>query len=256
MDRGGILGLGLFETILALDGVPVFADRHLSRLRNSAGKLGWQFEFPDFRETAGELLAINDLSTGRAKIRLTLTAGSGPLDDLTSGEDRLLWMSVLPATVAPKALAACISPWPRNEKSSLAGLKCASYAENLVAFDHARRLGFQETLFLNTVGQLCEAATANLFLVKNGRLLTPPLASGCLPGITREVVIELAKNLGIDCEETALFPADLDAAEEIFLTTSIRGITGLSRLDSRSLEPGPTTQLLREAWCERVSAEK
>ena len=256
MDRGAILGLGLFETILALDGVTVFSDRHLSRLRSSAGKLGWNFEFPDFRETAGKLLVLNDLATGRAKIRLTLTAGSGQLDDLTQGDDRVLWMSALPVTNSHDSLTACQSPWPRNEKSPLIGLKCASYAENLIALDHARRLGFQETLFLNTAGHLCEAATANLFLVKKGLLFTPPLASGCLPGVTREVVIELAGNSGIPCQESDLFPADLDEAEEIFLTSSIRGITGLSRLDSRLLEPGPTTQVLREAWRERVSAEK
>lgn len=256
MDRGVLLGLGLFETILALDGVAIFANRHLARLIESADKLGWDFDFPDFRETVTKLLMINDLSSGRAKIRLTLTAGSGPLDNLTSGDDRVSWMSALPAATAPDALAACLSPWPRNEKSSLAGLKCASYAENLFALDHARRLGFQETIFLNTAGQLCEAATANLFLVTNGRLLTPPLASGCLPGITRDVVIELAGNLEIPCQEIDLLTADLDSAEEIFLTSSIRGITGLSRLDSRMMEAGPTTELLRQALRVRVSAEK
>lgn len=256
MDRGVLLGLGLFETILALDGVAIFANRHLARIIESADKLGWDFDFPDLRETVTKLLMINDLSSGRAKIRLTLTAGSGPLDNLTSGDDRVSWMSALPAATAPDALAACLSPWPRNEKSPLAGLKCASYAENLFALDHARRLGFQETIFLNTAGQLCEAATANLFLVTNGRLLTPPLASGCLPGITRDVVIELAGNLEIPCQEIDLLTADLDSAEEIFLTSSIRGITGLSRLDSRMMEAGPTTELLRQALRVRVSAEK
>jgi branched-chain amino acid aminotransferase len=256
MDRGTILGLGLFETILALDGVPVFMDRHLSRLRSSAEKLGWDFEFPDFVGKAKMLLALNDLSSGRAKIRLTFTAGSGPLDDLTPGADRLLWMSALPVANSSETLTACVSPWPRNENSPLAGLKCASYAENLVALDHARRLGFQEALFLNTAGQLCESATANVFLVNRGQLFIPPLASGCLPGVTREVVIEMAQNLGIDCLETDLIPKDLDEADEIFLTSSIRGITGLSRLDSRLLEPGPVTQLLRQGLLERVSAEK
>ena len=200
MDRGSIHGLGLFETMLAIDGVLLFADRHLARLRSGHEKLGWPVEFPEFQEIAAELLAKNRLGTGRARVRLTVTGGSGPIHDLTPGTDRLVWMTAFPALVPPESVSACLSPWPRNEFSPLAGLKCASYSENLIALDHARRTGFDETIFLNTAGHLCEAATANLFLVIDGTLLTPSLDSGCLPGITREVVIELAAETGIPCE--------------------------------------------------------
>ena len=246
MDRGTLHGLGLFETLLAIDGAPVFADRHLARLQQACDRLGWPLSLPDFDETAAELLVRNNLSVGRAKIRLAVTAGSGPVHDLTPGSDRLVWMTALPAAEPTASLTACLSPWPRNELSPLVGMKCASYAENLIALDHARRLGFDEAIFTNTAGHLCEAATANLFLVSQGTLLTPPLASGCLPGITRSVVIELAIESGIPCEERNLSPAELPQAEEVFLTSSLRGVTRLSRFEDHRYAEGRITQVLQQ----------
>jgi branched-subunit amino acid aminotransferase/4-amino-4-deoxychorismate lyase len=248
LDRGAILGLGLFETLLALDGVPVFANRHLARLLIGCERLGWKVPLRDFHETAKELLVRNNLTCGRARIRLAVSGGSGAIDDLTQGNDRAVTMIALRVDAAPASLTVNLCPWPRNENSPLAGLKCASYAENLVALDHARRLGFDETILLNTAGQLCEAATANLFLVRDGSLLTPPLASGCLPGITRGVVIELAPKHGIPCEQRDLTPKDLHAADELFVTSSIRGLTGVSHFETKTLPPGPITRILREAW--------
>ena len=240
-------GLGLFETLLALDGAPIFADRHLARLQQTCTRLGWPLSLPDFRETAAELLVRNNLTTGRAKIRLTVTAGSGSLHDLTPGSDRLIWMTAFPASDSSASLTACLSPWPRNERSAVAGMKCASYAENLIALDQARRQGFDETIFTNTAGHLCEAATANLFIVLDGTLLTPPLASGCLPGITREVVIELAMEAGIPCHERNLSPAELQQAEEVFLTSSVRGVVPLSSFEDYRYTAGRITQVLQQA---------
>ncbi|MES2922041.1 MAG: aminotransferase class IV [Verrucomicrobiota bacterium] len=254
-DRGTLHGLGLFETLLALDGTPVFADRHLARLQQACGRLGWTLPAPDFFGTVAELLVRNGLTAGRSRIRLSVTAGSGPIQDLTPGSDRLVWMTAAPAAEAPAELTACLSPWPRNERSPLAGMKCASYAENLIALDHARRQGSEETIFVNTTGHLCEAATANLFLVSQGRLLTPSLASGCLPGITREVVIELAKELGIPCEERDLLPGELECAEEVFLTSSIRGLSRLSRVEDHPYAEGRTTQVLRLAFQDAVASD-
>ena len=252
-DRGALHGLGLFETLLVLDGAPVFLDRHLARLQQACARLGWPLSLPDFYDTAVELLARNGLTSGRAKIRLSITAGSGTIHDLTPGDDRLVWLTALPAAEPPASLTACLSPWPRNEHSPLAGLKCASYAENLIALDHARRLGFDEAIFSNTVGHLCEAATANLFVVIDGKLFTPPLAAGCLPGITREVVIELATELKIPCEERNLAPAELPLAEEIFLTSSLSGVTRLSLFEDHRYPAGRTTRVLQQALQAAIS---
>ncbi len=254
-DRGAFLGLGLFETMLAIDGVPIFAERHLSRLRKSGERLGWEIDIPDFKSIARELLVRNSLAKGRARLRLIVTAGSGPHNDLSPGDDRLIWLAAFPAGDVPGSISACLSPWPRNERSPLAGLKCACYAENLIALDHARRLGYDETIFLNIAGQLCEAATANLFLVRNGKLLTPSLDSGCLPGIGREVICELATTLGIPCEERPLSLSDLHVADEIFLSSATRGPIPLSRLEQRDLIPGSIHRILRDAVNTSVSRE-
>jgi branched-chain amino acid aminotransferase len=251
-DRGLLHGLGLFETMLSLDGKLVLADRHLARLRAACKRLGWTVDSPDIHSIADRLLVDQGLTGGRARIRLAITAGSGTLGDLRLGDDRIIWMTAHSCEVPPGSLAVGISPWLRNEHSPLAGLKCASYAENLIALDHARRHGFDEILFFNTSGGLCEAATANVFLVKNGNLFTPPLESGCLPGITREVVIELAAMLGISCRLCALTSVELQAADECFLTSSTRGVIAVSRLDQRAMAHGPVTERLARSWREFV----
>ncbi len=254
-DRGLMHGLGFFETILAIDAVPVFAERHLARLAGGCERLGWPFVLPDAIAIMAELVTRNGFTSGRCRIRLSVTAGSGVMGDLSSGEDRLLLMTAARAAEPPATTTANLSPFIRNERMALAGLKSASYAENPVALDHARRLGFEETVFLNSVGNLCEAATSNLFLVRNGVLLTPLLASGCLPGITRGVVIELARQLGIPCEETDLPAALIHEADELFLTSSIRGVMGVTRFEQRRLSAGPFTGQLRVAWNGEVHRE-
>jgi branched-subunit amino acid aminotransferase/4-amino-4-deoxychorismate lyase len=254
-DRGLMHGLGLFETILAVDGRPVFAGQHLERLMHGCERLGWPMETTDLAAVMIELLQHNHLGSGRGRIRLAVTAGSGVIGDLTPGGDRLLWMTASAAAEAPATTSVNVSPFTRNEHSPLAGMKCASYAENHIALDQARRLGFEETLFFNNAGHLCEAATSNVFLVKNGTLLTPALDCGCLPGVTRAVVIGLAARLGISCEETRLIMADLHSSDGIFLTSSIRGVMGVSRLEERFLPPCGITATLRSAWEEAVRKE-
>ena len=241
-------GLGLFETILAVDGRPVFYERHLSRLAEGCVRLGWKPAFPNPQDEVIRLLESNELQSGRARIRLAITAGSGRVQDLSLGTDHMVWMTAVPAAEPPHRTRANLSPWTRNERSALAGLKSASYAENLIALEHADRLGFEETVFLNSSGLVCEAATSNVFVVREGRVRTPSLASGCLPGVTRSVILEIAATLGIPCEETDVAPEDLRAADEIFLTSSIRGVMGLSRFENRNLGPGPLTESLRSAW--------
>jgi branched-subunit amino acid aminotransferase/4-amino-4-deoxychorismate lyase len=254
-DRGLMHGLGLFETILALDGKPVFAERHLARLRQGCEKLRWSLDVPDLLAVMAELISTNGFTFGRSRIRLAVTGGSGLIGDLAAGDDRLVWMTAARAPDPPATTTANLSPFFHNERAALSGLKCSAYAENLVAMDHARRLGFEETVFSNSSGNLCEAATSNVFLVKGGKLLTPSLASGCLPGVTREVVIQLAGRLEIPCEETELPAALIREADEIFLTSSIRGVMGVSRFEQRELPAGPLTGKLRVAWNSEVHRE-
>lgn len=128
--------------------------------------------------------------------------------------------------------------WVRNERSAVAGLKTTSYAENVVALATAARAGASEALLANTVGRLCEGTGSNVFVVLDGRLHTPPLASGCLAGITRVLVVEWA-----GAKETDLPFEVLEQADEVFLTSSLRDVQAVTRIDGRELAvgPGPVT---------------
>lgn len=247
-DRGAFLGLGLFETMGAQDGRPLFIERHLARLKKSCGRIGWLLEIPDISSIATELLIRNGLGEGPARLRLIVTGGSGPHNDLRQGKDHSVWLSASRSAQPPTSISLCLSPWPRNERSPLAGMKTACYAENLFALDHARRLGFDETLFLNTAGEVCETATANCFIVKNGGIVTPPDTSGCLPGIGREVLCEIALADGIACEMKTLRVSDVEDADEIFISSSTRGPVPVTKFEERIIEAGPLTRRLRDLW--------
>lgn len=239
-DRGLTNGLGLFETLLAIDGKPVALDRHLARMRAGAARLGWHFDDEDLGHVISKLLGRKGLEEGRARVRIAMTAGAGDLRDLTRGSDALLWITAAASPPPLESVTLAISAFPRNERSPLAGLKCASYAENLIALDQARRAGADELLFFNTRGELCEAATANVFLVKDGEVMTPPLSSGCLPGTMRERVIEKGPVV-----EAVLTDADVHAADEVFITSATRGVVPVAKIDERRLPPGPVAERLR-----------
>ena len=247
-DRGLLHGLGLFETLLAVDGDPKHVDRHLARLAKGLSRLSWALPDFDLKSAMIELLDRNGLKEGRARVRLAVTGGSGPLNELAAGADSKVWISASPLAEAKDGCSLGLGLWQRNEHSPLVGLKCASYAENLVALDWAREQGHDEVLFLNTRGNLCEAATANLFLVLNDTLYTPSLDSGCLPGVTRELVIELAKEAGITVREDSLQLDDLQRADESFLTSSTRGVVPVTQFEGRVLKAGSLTTRLAALW--------
>lgn len=241
-DRGLCHGLGLFETLLAVNGRLVAPDLHFARMVRGAERLGWTIQTEEFGAAATALLGRNGLLEGRARVRIACTAGSGGLADLRQGDDRRVWITAVLCPVPPTSLALVTSPFPRNELSPLAGLKCASYAENLIALDHARRAGADEPLFFNTRGHLCETATANVFLVKDGEIFTPSLGSGCLPGTLRERVIGR-----FPVTEEALTAGDVGSADEIFVTSATRGVVPVARIDGRSIARSTISMTVAEA---------
>lgn len=252
-DRGWTHGLGLFETLLAVDGRAVWADRHLDRLARSCEAWGWTPDLARPREAMGPLLVRNGLSHGRARIRLAVSGGVGGLREVGSPERQMVWMKATVAEVVPDTLAVGISRWKRNGLSPLAGHKSASYAENLFLLQEATRCGWDEALVFNHAERLCESATANVFLVRDGALLTPALSAGCLPGVTRGVVLELAGEMGIRCVEAELTEADLLTADEVFLTSATRGVVPVCRIGGRNQRMGPLAHRLAEAWWVRTS---
>ena len=237
-DRGLTHGLGVFETVLAIDGNPSALDLHLERMNAGAARLGLdgrRIVVAVIADAIQELLGRVGLVRGRARIRISLTAGSGELRDLSPGSDSILWITAAIAGEPPASVSLVTAPFPRNEASPLAGVKCFSYAENLLALDHARRMDADECLFYNTRGELCEATTSNIFLVRDGKVLTPPLSSGCLPGTMRHRVIAACEELGIGVGELTLYQADLPGALEAFTSSAIRGVVPVSFIDEREM---------------------
>ena len=236
-DHGLTVGDGVFETMKVVEGVPFALSRHLSRLARSAGGLGLDLPAEETIRTAvGVVLAAN-ASERVGRMRITVTAGPGPL-----GTDRgPAGPTVLVACSVPKPWPSSTKlvtvPWPRNERSAVAGLKTTSYAENVVALHWAHAHGASEALFLNTQGLVCEGTGSNVFAVLDGRLVTPSMSSGCLGGVTRDLVVEWC-----GAAEVELTPAELAAAQEVFVTSSTRDVHPVDELDGRPLaSPGPIT---------------
>jgi branched-chain amino acid aminotransferase len=181
---------------------------------------------------------------------MTVTGGPGPLGSARGADGPTIVLATGPAGTWPAAAEVVVVPWPRNERSAVAGLKTISYAENVVALAYAAEQAAGEAIFANTVDDLCEGTGSNIFVGLDGRLFTPPLSAGCLAGITRELVLEAT-----DVIEADIPMADLERIDEAFLTSSTRDVQPISAIDGRALPhcPGPLTQKAADAFAELVA---
>lgn len=243
LDHGFTVGDGVFETCSVHDGQAFALTRHLRRLARSAAGLGLQRPDDDvIRAAVRDVLAAAPADTGR--LRITLTAGTGPLGSGREDATPTLIVAAGPAAARPVARVARVD-WVRNERSAVAGLKTTSYAENVVALAAAARVGADEALVANTQGELCEGTGSNVFLERDGELLTPPLSSGCLAGITRELLLEWGQEAGIpirEAEPGELRFTDLDAVASgeahLVLSGSVRNVVSVVELDGKAVQPG------------------
>ncbi|MFF8930677.1 aminotransferase class IV [Streptomyces longwoodensis] len=247
-DHGLTVGDGVFETVKAQEGRPFALTRHLDRLTRSARGLGLPDpDLDEVRRACAAVLEADPVPLGR--LRITYTGGYGPLGS-DRGEHGPTLVVALGATTRRADTTAVVTvPWTRNERGAVTGLKTTSYAENVVALARAHEHGASEALFGNTVGQLCEGTGSNVFVVLDGEIHTPPLHSGCLAGITRALAIEWT-----GAHETDL-PLDvLDRAEEVFLTSTLRDVQAVHRVDDRELPgaPGPVTAKAMRVFEERA----
>ncbi|MFC7217808.1 aminotransferase class IV [Streptomyces polyrhachis] len=251
LDHGLTVGDGVFETCKAVDGRPFALSRHLRRLADSARGLGLpEPDEDEVRHACAQVLAANPVALGR--LRITCTGGLSPLGSDRGESGPTLVVALAATAPRPDTTAAVTVAWTRNERSAVAGLKTTSYAENVVALAHAHRAGASEALFANTRGRLCEGTGSNVFVVLDGELHTPPLASGCLAGITRRLVVEWT-----GAQETDLPLEALAEADEVFLTSSLRDVQAVSLLDGRGLPgaPGPVTAKAMRVFYERAAAD-
>lgn len=249
LDHGLTVGDGIFETIKVTDGRTFALTRHLDRLTRSARGLGLpEPDLDEVRRACAAVIEADPMSLGR--LRITCTGGLSPLGS-DRGDAGLTLVVALGETVRrPDTTAAVTVPWTRNERSAVAGLKTTSYAENVVALARAHAGGATEALFANTADRLCEGTGSNVFVVIDGELHTPPLASGCLAGITRALAVEWA-----GARESDLPMDVLERADEIFLTSTLRDVQAVHRIDGRELTdvPGPVTAKAMRIWDERAA---
>ena len=234
------LGLSVFETMLALDGKIDGFELHLNRLQRGLERLGIEIPYFDLlEENVRDLLRENELLEKRAKVRITAM-------------NQLCWIEAQEAAERSAVCSVVLSDFVLNERSAVAGIKCGSYAENFLALNEAQQAGVDEVIFLNSIGEVAEAATANVFMVKDGVLMTPRLESGCLPGVTRALVIQRAKKADLVVRETAVQLEDLLEADEVFLTNTQIGVQAVDRIGELEFAagfcPGDVTQKVKEIY--------
>lgn len=247
LDHGLIVGDGVFEAVKVVDNTPFALTRHLRRMTRSARGLGLPDPDQDLvRQAIKATLADQDLARGL--LRITYTAGISPVG---SGRDASAVPSlvVIAKDLPPVSRRTSIVtvPWTRNEQGALCGLKTTSYGENVRALAYAHQREASEAVFANTVGNLCEGTGTNVFCVFEGVVTTPPLSSGCLAGITRELVIEWT-----DVHERDISMKEFATADEIFLTSTTRDVQAVKRLDGKPVgKKQPVTKAVAEQWARR-----
>jgi branched-chain amino acid aminotransferase len=239
-DHGLTVGDGVFETVKVLQGVPFALTRHLRRLERSCDGIG--LPRPDAglltRAIQETLIANAGLALDVARMRITVTAGPGPLGSDRTDSDVTIIIAISPQAPWGPTASVVTVPWTRNESGALVGVKSTSYAENVLALRFARNHGADEGIFLNTRGEACEGTGTNIFVVFGSTIRTPPLASGCLAGVTRDLVIEWC-----DAQEEHFDEATALTADEVFLTSSTRDVHPVVQWgDRRWPAPGPVTQ--------------
>jgi branched-chain amino acid aminotransferase len=248
VDHGVTVGDGAFETAKIDHGVPFAVTRHLRRLDRTIAGLGLPPADHDrIRDGIEAVLDGEPIDFGR--LRFTVTGGRGPLGSDRHDSDLTHIVTAVPHARPDPHGPVVTVPWVRNERAATAGLKTTSYADNVIALARAKQQGALEAIFANTRGELCEATGSNVFVVLDGVVATPPLDSGCLAGITRELVLEWCAADGVEVVEQAL-PLDVLArADEVFITSSIKDVFPVSAVDRRSLAaPGPVTARVMQVW--------
>jgi len=270
-DRGFLYGDSIFEATRTWARAPLFLAEHLARLERSAAAVEM---LPPLRadiEAAvlATLAAAQQDTTHEQNVRIIVTRGDGGsgLDPALAGAPRLVVIvrdAVLPQPELYQHGAKLAVVRRRKDAGRDHSVKSSNYLDNLLALSEARRLGAHEAVMLDGEGLVAEGTTSNLFLVSAGRVITPETAVGLLAGITRDKVLAAARAADLDVVEARPLPGEMERADELFLTSSVRGVLPVTRLESGGREhligggaPGPVTQQLMQlyaALCERDAA--
>lgn len=237
-DRGFTLGDGLFETLVARDGHPIDLAAHLERLARGSMvlELPLPVEATEVATAIGQVLEANNLTSGPAALRLTLSRGVGSrglLLPLDPKPNLVITASAHPQI--PAHLDAATVPIRRNEGSPLSRIKSLNYLDNVLAQQQAQGAGAQEALMLNNQGRIAGFARGNVFALIDETWVTPPLADGVLDGITRAKILHNAQQSGSKVAERSLDRAEIDRIDALFITNSLLGAVPIGRLDGREM---------------------
>ena len=262
MDYGFLFGYGLFETMRAYAGRVFRLDSHLARLAVSAATLGIPVDTSILKNAIVDTVAKNGLK--EARVRTTVSAGEGgPVPDTrTCTCPTTLVVATryapYPRKIYERGFRVIISSTRRNSRSPVPAMKTTGYLENLLSRQEARVAAADDALLLNDRGKLAEASTSNVFLVKGNTLKTPRTENGILPGITRDVILELALQIGITTLEADILPDELLSANEAFLTSSLMEVMPLTGISGKAIgsgKPGAVTGKLAAAYKDLVLKE-
>ncbi len=259
-DHGFLYGDGIYETMRAYKGIVFMLGRHLGRLGRSASLI--QLRLPEGRfiqDAVHETLAANGLS--EAYVRITLSRGRGPigLDPALCGDPTFVVITErfreYPAACYEKGMRIVFAQTRRNLRDAIdPRIKSLNFLNNILAKIEAKERGADEAVMLNSQGFLTEGTVCNIFFVAHGVLCTPSVDAGILDGITRDIVIGLAKREGMKVEEGMFRPDDLLQAEEVFFTNTTAEVMPVALAEDVAFEVGKITRTLRTLYREEVEA--
>lgn len=260
-DRGFLYGDSVYETLRTVGGRVVECGAHLERLRRSAEGIAFELPFTDAQICEPLEQTLRAAANEDSRIRVVVTRGAGPIAlDTRGAEHPVLVIMVSPLVVpSPEEYERGISAVVVGERegSIRPGLKTGNYLGNILALRRAHELGAEDAIMCNADGAVAEGASSNLFLVVDGSLHTPSLASGVLAGITRSGVIRLvSERLGMSVSERTVMPGELRGADELFLTSSVRGIMPVTTLDGAQVGggvAGPITRRVSQAYAQLLA---
>jgi branched-chain amino acid aminotransferase len=255
-QAGLICGWGIFTTMRISRGEAFAYERHWRRLEKDAGivRLPMPYTSAKVRVHLHEVIRANKVSEGCARVYLVYNSvGFWQSDEQRSPVDLIICSASLPEYREPIPLG--LREHGRHAASPLAGVKSISWLPNVWAVAEAQQEGFDEVVLLNERGEVAECTAANIFAVKNGKVYTPPLNSGCLEGVTRGILFEIAPEAGVAVVQQALRPEDLYSAEEVFISSTNRNLLGVGEIAGHKIAaaPGPVTRKLDELFDAHVA---
>jgi branched-chain amino acid aminotransferase len=239
-QMGLLMGWGVFTTLRIYEGVPFAFDRHWERMARDAQRLGLALDYHQEAvwEAIVKLAAANARPEGVGRLSFVKNRG-GLWADAPDCPATDLLIFTRELAVWPAAHKLVLMPNAIFSIGKLAGAKMLSWVQNAATLERVHQEGFDDALLMNELGHLAECTSANLFLVRGRQIRTPPLSSGCLPGITREALCAVIPAAGYELQEQDLTPADLDAAEEVFISSTTREVAGVGSIQPNWKYPAP-----------------